>query len=105
MSGQAGGVRQPQKLSEVTENSAPRAVAIRPVAVVSASAVVACVRGWVVSALCPFGCVQRVHAFSVPSDSLLLWDGIEYCVASDVFYSVIIPKKLRYAAYMLLVES
>lgn len=108
MSGSAGGVRQPRKLSEVTEKAVPRAVAIRPAAVVSAFGVTGCgrpVSSWLVSSLCPFGCESRVHIFCVPVGYFGLWGEVKYCLGADRFYSVFIPAALLNSAQSLLVES
>ena len=95
----AGGVRQPRKLSEVTENSGPRAGSV---VVVTAFGLTGCgrpVRSWVVSSLCPFGCAGRMHA------SASGWnfprfegEGVEYCPGAARFYSVIVPESLQLAA-------
>jgi len=92
----------------VTENSAPRAVPIRPWAVTTAYAVVAVgrpVSSWLVSSLCPFGCAGRVHTFRVPVDYFPLIDDVEYCVVADRFISVSIPAALLDSAHSLLVGS
>ena len=107
MSGAAGGVRQPRKLSEVTENSAPRVVARRPAAVVTAFGVIGCgtrpVSSWLVSALCPFGCESRVHTFGVPLGYFPLWGETVYCIVADRFFCVIVPESLLDSARSLLV--
>lgn len=113
MSTSAGGVRQPRKLSEVTEKAVPRrsSVAIRPVAVVTAFSLEVGWSGvgrpsvWLVSSLCPFGCESRVHIICVPVDYFGLWGEVKYCVVAEKFYSVIIPEALLISAQSLLVES
>lgn len=110
MSGSAGGVRQPRKLSEVTENAVPRGVAVGSVAVVTAFGLIGQgrpVRSWVVSSLCPFGCAGRMHAF-VSGWNLPAFEGerVEYCPGASGFYSVIVPESLRLAAlHVTVVES
>ena len=107
MSGAAGPVRQPRKLSEVTE--APQrvgSVAVRPGAVVTAFGVIGQgrpVSSWLVSSLCPFGCAGRVHTFRVPAGYFPLCNDVEYCVVADQFISVIIPEALLDSAHSLLV--
>lgn len=109
VSGAAGGVRQPRKLSEVTEP--PQRVGSfvlrpgEPGAVVTAFGVIGQGRSWLVSSLCPFGCAARVHTFRVPVDYFPLVNDVEYCVAADRFISVIIPKALLDSARSMLVES
>ena len=103
MSASAGGVRQPRKLSEVTE--APGrvgSVAVGSVAVVTAFGLIGQgrpVRSWVVSSLCPFGCAGRMHAF-VSGWNLPRFEGerVEYCPGASGFYSVIVPESLQLAA-------
>ena len=107
MSGSAGPVRQPRKLSEVTENAVPR---VGSVAVVNAFGLVGHgrpVRSWVVSSLCPFGCAGRMHAF-VSGWNLPRFEGerVEYCPGASAFYSVVVPESLQLAAFhVTVVES
>lgn len=98
MSAAAGGVRQPRKLSDVTE--VPGRVG--SVAVVTAFGLVGHgrpVRSWVVSTLCPFGCSLRVHTF-VSGWNLPRVEGdhLATCTIADAFYSVIVPESLQLAA-------
>ena len=102
MSGQAGGVRQPRKLSEVTENSVPLALRRGSVTVVTAFGLVGHgrpVRSWAVSALCPFACMFWTHTFACPVGALpgAFGERVEYCVIGDAFYSVIVPESLLHA--------
>ena len=98
MSASAGGVRQPRKLSEVTESPRP----VGSVAVVTAFGLVGRgrpVSSWLVSSLCPFGCSAHMHAF-VSGWNLPRFEGerVEYCPGASGFYSVIVPESLQLAA-------
>ena len=99
MSGAAGGVRQPRKLSDVTE--VPQRVG--SVAVVNAFGLVGHghpVRSWVVSVLCPFGCSESPHRV-VSGLNLPRFEGdhVEICPIAIAVYSVIVPKSLLLAAF------
>ena len=100
MSASAGGVRQPRKLSEVTEP--PQRV--RSVVVVTAFGLIGQgrpVSRWLVSSLCPFGCQEQTHTFTCRVGYLpgAIAQRFEYCTIADSFYSVIVPESLRRAAF------